>query len=75
MSNSNNNADHIPDKMKFKYVDDLSALKLLNLILIGITSYNFKCHVASDIGIDQQFIPNENLQSQETLHTIQDWTD
>ena len=61
--------------MKFKYVDDLSALKLLNLILIGITSYNFKCHVASDIGIDQQFIPSENLQSQKTLDTIQDWTD
>ena len=75
MSNGDNNTDHIPSYMKFKFVDDLSALEKLNLILIGLSSYNFKCHVASDIGIDQHFIPSENIKSLETLDKIQRWTD
>ena len=74
MSNSNNNTDHIPTDMKFKFVDDLSALELLNLILVGLSSYNFKNHVASDIGIDQLFLPSENIKSQETLNKIEEWT-
>ena len=74
MSNSNNNTDHIPTDMKFKFVDDLSALELLNLILIGLSSYNFKNHDASDIGIDQLFLPSENNKSQETLNKIEEWT-
>ena len=75
MSNSNNNTDYISSEMKFKFVDDLSALELLNLILIGLSSYNFKNHVASDIGVDQLFLPSENIQSQKTLDQIQEWTD
>ena len=63
-SNSNNNADHVPQEMRFKFVDDLSVLEKLNLILVGLTSYNFKNHVASDIGIDQQYLPSINIQSQ-----------
>ena len=60
--------------MRFKFVDDLSALEKLNLILLGLTSYNFRKHVASDIGIDQKFLPPENFKSQETLNKIVDWT-
>ena len=37
-SNSNSNADHISDDMKFKFVDDLSVLQKINLILCGLTS-------------------------------------
>ena len=70
-----NNTDYISSEMKFKFVDDLSALELLNLILIGLSSYNFKNHVASDIGVDQLFLPSENIQSQKTLDQIQEWTD
>ena len=75
MSNSNSNTNHISKDMKFKFVDDLSALELLNLILIGLASYNFHHHVASDIGIDQLFLPTENIKSQESLNKIQAWTD
>ena len=74
MSNSNNNTDHISSDMKFKFVDDLSALELLNLILLGLSSYNFKSHVASDIGIGQHYIPSENIKSQENLNKIEAWT-
>ena len=73
-SNSNDNANHIPEDMRFKFVDDLSALEKLNLIVLGLSSYNFRTHVASDIGIDQKFLPPENFKSQETLNKIVEWT-
>ena len=40
-SNSNNNADRISPEMRFKFVDDLSVLERLILILQGLSSYNF----------------------------------
>ena len=73
-SSSNKNAEHIPPNRKFKFVDDLSFMEKLNLILIGLTSYNFKRHVASDVGIDQNYLPSENIKSQNYLQKIQDWT-
>ena len=63
-SNSNNNADYVPQNMRYKFVDDLSILEKLNLILLGLSSYNFRNHIASDIGVDQKFLPKENFQSQ-----------
>ena len=64
-SNSNKNAQHIPQNRKFKFVDDLSFIEKLNLILLGLTSYNFRNHVEST---------NENIKSQNFLQQIQDWT-
>ena len=74
-SNSNNNADCVPKDMRFKFVDDLSTLEKLNLILAGLSSYNFRNHVASDIGIEQKFPPSQNFQSQDYLTSIEDWTE
>jgi hypothetical protein len=74
-SNSNDNANNVPADMRFKFVDDLSILEKLNLILMGLSSYNFKQHVASDIGVDQKFLPSENFKSQEYLNGIVQWTD
>ena len=53
-ANSNKNANHVPVDMRFKFVDDLSILEKINLILAGLACYNFKNHVASDIGINQK---------------------
>ena len=70
---SNDNADSVDPEMRFKYVDDLSVLELV--MLTGLLSeYNFKLHVASDIGIDEQYVSAENLKTQETLNKIADWT-
>ena len=73
-SNSNDNAEHIPEDMRFKFVDDLSALEKLNLIVLGLSSYNFRNHVASDIGINDKFLPPQNIKSQENLDQIAEWT-
>ena len=74
-ANSNHNAVHVPVHMRFKFVDDLSTLEKLNLILAGLSSYNFKNHVASDIGTNQKFLPNDNILSQQYLNRIETWTD
>ena len=41
---------------------------------MGLSSYNFKNHVASDIGIDQLFLPCDNIKSQTYMDNISEWT-
>ena len=74
-SQSNDNVDFLDDDQKYKFIDDLSILEILNLVMSNISSYNFKQHVAADIGTHGQFIPPEKLQSQYYLNTINDWTE
>ena len=73
-SQCNNNADFVESDERYKFVDDLSIIEVINLITIGITSYNFKQHIASDIGVNQVFIPKDNLKSQKYLENIEKWT-
>ena len=74
-SQSNKNADTIPEDDRFKWVDDLRALELINLVTIGLSSYNFKQHVASDIGIDEKFLHAQHTKSQGYINDISSWTD
>ena len=48
--------------MRFKFVDDLTVLELL---LLGdwLANYNFKLHVANDIGIEENYISPDNLKT------------
>ena len=43
--------------------------------MCGISTYNFKQHVASDIGSHGQYLPSENFKSQSYLDLIQSWTE
>ena len=74
-SQSNDNTDFLSQEDKFKFVDDLSTLEIINLIMVGLASYNFKEHVASDIGINQLFLPTKNVNSQTNMDNICDWTE
>ena len=56
-------------------MDDLSILEIVNLLTIGITSFNLKNQVPNDIPSHNTFIPPQNLQSQEWLNKIDEWTD
>ena len=51
-------------------VDDLTTLETLNLLSIGISSYNYKLHVPSDISMDGYFVDNSNLKTQHYLEEI-----
>ena len=74
LSQSNDNADSINDEQKFKFVDDLSFLEIINLLNVGISSYNVRHHIPSNIPAHNQIIPAINLKSQKDLHVINDWT-
>ena len=74
LSQSNNCADIVSESERFKFIDDLSVLEIVNLLTVGITSFNLKQQVASDIPLHNQFIPSQNLKSQEWLNNISEWT-
>ena len=70
LSQSNNSADMVSESDRFKFIDDLSILEIVNLLTVGLTSYNLKHHVPSDLNIHNQFISPEQLKSQEWLNEI-----
>jgi hypothetical protein len=41
---------------------------------VGITSYNIRLHIPSDIPVHNQFIPGDSLRSQSWLEEINKWT-
>jgi hypothetical protein len=75
LSQTNNNADHIPSEDRWKWVDDLTAIEVINMINIGLSSYNFKQHVASDIPVHGQYVDPQNLQTQKHISTLDAWSD
>ena len=74
LSQSNDNADCIPESERFKFVDDLTFIEILSLLNVGIASYNIKQHIPTDIPTHNQLIPAANLNSQKYLSVINDWT-
>ena len=74
LSQSNNSADCVNEGDRFRFIDDLSVLEIVNLLTVGITSFNLKQQVPNDLPVHNQFIPPENLESQKWLDTINAWT-
>ena len=74
LSQSNNNTDFPSENKKFKFIDELSILEIINLISIGISSNKFTNHVASDIPRNGYFVPPDNLLTQQYLEQICNWT-
>ena len=74
LSLSNDNTNYISSKDKFKFIDDLSILEKINLLCIGLSSYNYKNNVASDMIKNGYFLPPENLKTQDNLNRISQWT-
>ena len=73
-SQTNNNADCVPENNRFKFVDDLSILEIINLLNIGLASHNMKQQIPNDIPIHGQVIPSCNLRSQKYIEEINRWT-
>ena len=74
LSQSNDSANLVSEEDRFKFVDDLSILEIVDLLTVGITSYNLKMHVPSDVPVHNQFIPANSLKSQDWLEKINQWT-
>ena len=73
-SQTNNNADCVPQEDWFKFVDDLSILEIINLLNIGLASHNMKQQIPSDIPIHGQIVSNLNLKSQAYIEEIYNWS-
>ena len=75
LSQSDGNVDFVELQKRFKFIDDLSILEIINLISIGLSSFNSKQQVPADIADHNQYIPTENLHSQVYLNRLSKWTD
>ena len=74
LSQTNNNADNVPVEDRFKFVDDLTLLEIVNLLNITIESYDINNHVPSDITTHNQYIKRTQLKSQKYLEEIDEWS-
>ena len=73
LSQSNHSADCVKEEDRFKFVDDLTILEIVNLLTVGITSFNLKAQIPNDIPDHNQYIPSHNLKSQDHLNSINKW--
>ena len=60
---------------RFKFVDDLSTIEVINLLTIGLSSLYMKNQVPSDIPEHGQFVDGNNTKSQQYLNQINEWTE
>ena len=75
LSQSNGNTDFLDPEEKFKFIDDLSILEILNPVCIGLSSYNCHAHhCPSDIGVDKAYLDRSNINSQAFLDKVSEWT-
>ena len=64
----------VSESERFRFLDNLSILEIINLLTVGLSSFNLKGQVPSDIHTHNQIIPSHNLKSQKWLDEISDWT-
>ena len=74
-SQSNDNSDFVDSENKFKFIDDLSILEVVNLLSQGLASFNSKYSVPSDISTVSSFLPAKNTNTQEYLKKLSSWTE
>ena len=75
LSLTKGNLDFVPTDEGFKFVDDTSILEMINLLSIGLASYNSKLQVPSDTPPGLKYLPPQNLVTQNHLETFSKWTD
>ena len=49
LSQFNDNCETVNQEDKFKFVDDLTALEMVDLLSIGISNFNVKMSILNDI--------------------------
>ena len=63
------------EDLRWKWVDDLTFIEIINLVNIGLSSYLSKLHVPNDLDVDKHYIAPKNLKTNKHLKYISDWTD
>ena len=75
LAQSNNSADCVKPENRFKFVDDLTVLEKINLLITGLSSINFKMSVPNDLPIHKQFISPDHLKSQQYITEMKESED
>ena len=58
----------------FKFNDDLSIIEILNLLSLGLSSFDCLSQLPSDIAISNDYLDSSNFKTQTYLNKIEDWT-
>ena len=74
ISQSSNNFNFLNSDEVYKYIDDASSIEIISLLTIGLSTFNCKQSVPSDMSTSDHFIQANNLKSQEQLNKINQWT-
>ena len=74
LSQSDDSGNFVQNDDRFKFIDDMSLLDIINLIACGLIDYDFIHHVASDIPTGGKYLDSQNCNSQVILDKIADWT-
>ena len=74
LSQSNSNANCVESENRFKFIDDLTILEIINVLNIGLASHHTKQQVPNNIITSNLFLPSSNTKSQLFLDTISEWT-
>ena len=74
LSQSNSNANCVDPELRWKWVDDLTILEIINIINIGIWCFNVKSEVSNDINIHKNYVHKSDLLTDTNFQTINDWT-
>ena len=74
-SQSNDAGNLVSETDRFKFVDDMSLLDILNLLACNLIEYDFTQHVASDIPTGFKFLPGKDSHAQHILDNVASWTD
>ena len=75
LSQTNNSADCVGQEERFKFVDDLTILEIVNILTIGLSSIKIMFQVPNDMKEDNRYIPPEHFDSQLYLNKINSWTE
>ena len=75
LSLTKGNLDFLLDDEGYKFIDDSSMLEILNLLSIGLSSFNSKLQVPSDIPPDFKYLPPKNTNMQTFLDKINEWSE
>ena len=70
LSQTNNNSDHIPSEDRWKWVDDVTAVEVVNMINIGVSSYNFRQHITLYIPVHWQYVDQKNIIPHKYIATL-----
>ena len=74
LSLTNGNLSFLEDDEGWKYIDDTNCIEVINLTLAGLSSFNFKHQVSSNIATDAYFLSPTNLNSQKIINEICEWS-